>query len=441
MSQRPNAARLIVVQGDASRRDLDITKAVELGRGDACDIVLLDGAASRRHARFEVRGSDYYVLDLGSTNGTFVNGVRIHEARLTDGDEIVLGGVRCKFRAAMPAETMVVGAAPAARGSAGPAKEGDAAGARSPIGRNALFLAARALAERAAMADLPVLLRGETGTGKEIFAQFVHSRSSRAQQPFVALHAAAIPAALFESELFGSEKGAFTGANARREGYIARANGGTLFLDEVGELPLDAQIKLLRVLETGEYHSIGSSAAQHSNFRLIAATNRDLEQAVRAGTFRSDLLFRLNVIEIRLPALRERLDDLPLFVTEFLKPTGRFASQGLIEELTLRNWAGNVRELKNVLEHASLLADGPEIRPEHLPVERDPLDSTIVIPSRTDDTRPSAISLEEAEKAVILKALQKTGGRRGDAARLLGIAEPTLRRKLKRYGLAESENA
>lgn len=447
---RPNAARIVVVQGDASLRELEITKECELGRGDSCDVVLLDGAASRRHARIESRGPDYYIVDLGSTNGSFVNGKRIHESKLIDGDEIVLGGVRIKFRAAMAGETMVVGGAPPrakdtnTNATISPAarnlelNKNEETSPKAPLGRNAQFLAARAVAERASLVDLPILLRGETGTGKEVFAHYIHSRSQRSSGPFIALHAAAIPAPLFEAELFGAEKGAYTGSDTAREGYLTSAAGGTLFLDEVGELPLDAQIKLLRVLDTGEFHSIGSSLTKRTQFRLIAATNRDLERSVRDGTFRGDLLFRLNAIEIKLPPLRERRDDLGILVSEFLKSTGKQPSEDLLEEVAARKWPGNLRELKHALERAAMMADGEILHSEHLPMSSDMLDATISL-SNQEETRHSAVSLDEAEARAIQRALRKTGGKRGEAAKLLGISEPTLRRKLRRLHLETNE--
>lgn len=449
MPERPSAARLVVVQGDASRRELEIGAPVELGRGDTCDLVLLDGSASRRHARIEPRGADYYIVDLGSTNGVFVNSTKVREGRLNDGDEVALGGVRLRFRAPIPGETMVVGSPPArpaptrraekafeSKGSAAGAELPEGSPPKTPMGRNAQFLGVRAVAERAAMSSLPILLRGETGTGKEVFAHYIHSRSDRASGPFVALHAAAIPRELFEAELFGSERGAFTGATERREGYLAMAGGGTLFLDEVGELPMEAQIKLLRVLETGEFHSVGSSATRRSNFRLIAATNRNLECAVREGGFRADLLFRLNAVELKLPPLRERPDDIALFTEAFLNPLGKRPGDGLVDALTARRFPGNVRELRNMLERAAMFADGDVVLPAHLPPEAAiEVVAAHAPPPRRDETTISALTLDNAERLAIERALRKTGGRRGDAAKLLGIAEPTLRRKIRRYGL------
>jgi DNA-binding NtrC family response regulator len=393
-------------------------------------MVLLDGAASRRHARVEARGQDYYITDLGSTNGSFVNGRRIHEHRLEDNDEIALGGVRLRFRAPSPGATFVVGGPAPRTGTAAPAVP-------SPIGRTRAFLEARALAERAALGVLPILILGETGTGKEIFAQYIHSRSPRAAGPFVPLHAAAIPAPLFEAELFGSERGAFTGADARREGHVARASGGTLFLDEIGELSLEAQVKLLRVLETGEYMRVGGSHVQRSDFRLVAATNRDLDAAAREGLFRSDLLFRINAVEVRIPPLRDRRDDISLFIAEFLKPSGKKASEDFVESAAARHWPGNVRELRHAVERAALFSSGTTVTSADLDPAAGtvPVAETVMKTARAGDTSPSALSLDDAERGAILRALRKTGGRRGEAAKLLGIAEPTLRRKLRRYGL------
>ncbi len=435
-------SRLLVVQGDASLREIPVEGAVIVGRGEGCDLLLLDGAASRQHARFEPSGRAIRVVDLESTNGTWVNGKRIREAQLLDGDEVAIGGIRLRVRGAIPGETLVVGGiSPPSRSAKGtPAVP-------SPLGRSAAFVAARGLADRAAASDLPVLLRGETGTGKEVFAHSIHARSRRNAGPFVVLHAAAISPGLFESELFGAEKGAFTGADARRDGFLARSHGGTLFLDEVGELAIDAQVKLLRVLETGEFHPVGSPVPRRSDFRLIAATNRDLERAVQTGAFRSDLLFRLNAVEIRLPPLRERLDDLPLFVDAWLGLGAKSASPDLVAALRSRPWPGNLRELRHVLDRAALVAKGPVVELGDLPPLAPPLaavaaaDATVST-AHPPEAAPAAaappeppVSLDDAEKEAVIRALEATGGKRGAAARRLGISEPTLRRKLRRYGL------
>lgn len=378
--------------------------------------------------QIEPDGTRILLRDLGSTNGTFVNGRRIQSVALQDGDEVAIGGIRLRFRASTPGATFVVG-------SGGPATSGSRPQpAEPPIGRSVQFLKARALAERAAQSTLPVLLRGETGTGKEVFAHFIHSRSARAAGPFIALHAAAIAPGLFEGELFGHERGAFTGADRGREGLIARAASGTLFLDEVGELPLESQVKLLRVLESGEYRPVGGAAARRSDFRLVAATNRDLEAAVRAGQFRSDLLFRLNAFEIALPPLRDRLDDIPLFVTRWTSASGKRADASFLEALRRRPWPGNVRELLHALERAMLLCEGEDLAEEHLP-----LPCATLAASTGETERPQPVSIEEAERAAIEAALARTGGVRSAAARLLGISEPTLRKKVRLYGLDEAK--
>jgi two-component system, NtrC family, response regulator AtoC len=419
----PSLARLVVVQGDASRREVPLERSATIGRGEESELVLLDGACSRRHAQIVRLGGVHVLRDLGSTNGTFVNGKRVREARLSDGDEIAIGGVRIRFRSAIAGETFVVGGAPtASAAAAGPAP--------APTGRSAAILAARALAERAASSSLPVLLRGETGTGKEVFARYIHARGLRAGGPFVPLHAASVPPSLFEAELFGHERGAFTGADARRDGFLARASSGTLFLDEVGELPPEAQVKLLRVLETGEFYPVGSSTLRRSDFRLIAATNRDLERAVPEGSFRSDLLFRLNALQIQLPPLRERREDLPLLIEELLRPTGKTAAPALLEAVSERSWPGNLRELRNALERAALMAAGDVIGPEDLPLPSVDTMAATTLPG-------SPLSMDDAERNAIAHAMAATGGKRGEAARLLGISEPTLRRKLRRYGLGE----
>lgn len=429
VSSSPFVARLLVVQGDASIRELTLDRPRVLGRGEGSDLVLFDSAASRRHVQIEPEGTRVVLRDLGSTNGTFVNGRRTQSVALQDGDEVAIGGIRLRFRASTPGATFVVGSGGQGGSSARPQP------AVPPIGSSIQFLKARALAERAAQSTLPVLLRGETGTGKEVFAHFIHSRSARAAAPFVALHAAAISPGLFEGELFGHERGAFTGADRGREGLIARAGGGTLFLDEVGELPLESQVKLLRVLESGEFRPVGGAAARRSDFRLVAATNRDLEAAVRTGQFRSDLLFRLNAFEIALPPLRDRLDDIPIFVTRWTAASGKRAGASFLEALRRRSWPGNVRELLHALERAMLLCEGEELSEEHLPL------ACATLAASTGETeRPQPVSIEDAERAAIEAALTRTGGVRSAAARLLGISEPTLRKKVRLYGLDEPKS-
>lgn len=287
--------------------------------------------------------------------------------------------------------------------------------------------------EKVAPTDSTVLILGETGTGKELIARALHNAGRRSDRPLLTINCAALPSELIESELFGHEKGAFTGAHQRKHGRFEAANGGTLFLDEIGELPPSIQGKLLRVLQDGEIQRIGSTGTIRVDVRVIAATNRDLHEAMSQGLFRQDLYYRLNVFPIRLPPLRERKEDIPILVGHFVKKyatkTGRpisSTSKRVIDRLCAYRWPGNIRELENIIERAVILSDGETILPgEWLPQDH--------------GTAPSQISyLQEVEREHILKALKaatwRVGGARG-AATLLGLKRTTLEARMKKLGI------
>jgi transcriptional regulator with AAA-type ATPase domain len=283
---------------------------------------------------------------------------------------------------------------------------------------------------RMAAHHAPVLLIGESGTGKELAARGVHDASPRAGTAFVALNCGAITGSLFEAELFGYEKGAFTGANERRDGAFHRAHGGTLFLDEVGELPEEAQTKLLRALESGEVRRVGGTEATYPDVRVVAATNRNLLDAVREGTFRSDLYFRLAVLAVRLPALRERPEDIPVIaeaVARRLHPDVRISAEAH-QALRTYGWPGNARELRNVLTRAFVLS-GPRIEPRSLLFN--PLEG---LPTVSPGARNDRNIIEDAEHEVVRDALRRANGNRTQAAKILGIARSTLLYKLRRWG-------
>ncbi len=296
-----------------------------------------------------------------------------------------------------------------------------------------------ALADRAAATDATVLIVGESGVGKELVARRIHRGSPRAGGPFVAVNCAAIPENLAESELFGHEKGAFTGAEQRRIGRFEAAGGGTLFLDEVGELPEPVQAKLLRALEERTIERVGGSSPIPVDIRLVAATNRDLEAEVAAGRFRQDLFFRLNVVQLRIPPLRQRPGDLEILMPELLRSVSQRLglpalplAQEAMELLRRHTWPGNVRELRNVLERALIAAAGEEIRASDLP----PLGGAAgPAPGDVPAGAAGALSLEKREKQAILEALERTGGHREKAAELLGISVRTLYNRLKQYGI------
>jgi transcriptional regulator with GAF, ATPase, and Fis domain len=288
--------------------------------------------------------------------------------------------------------------------------------------------------EMVAATDSTVLLLGETGTGKELIAREIHRRSRRREAVMVKVNCGAIPTALAESELFGHEKGAFTGALQRKPGRFALANNGTILLDEIGELPLEVQVKLLRVLQEQEFEPIGATRPTHVNGRVIAATNRNLDEAVRRGTFREDLFYRLNIFPIRVPALRERVADVPPlalhFVHEFARRMGkeaRLIGAEAMRQLTAYAWPGNVRELANVLERAVILCDGPVVLEAHL--------GTLARPQTPAAGFPP---LREVERQHILRALEQTRGVLAGphgAARLLGMRRSTVWSRMKKLGI------
>ncbi|RMH54994.1 MAG: sigma-54-dependent Fis family transcriptional regulator [Candidatus Hydrogenedentota bacterium] len=292
-------------------------------------------------------------------------------------------------------------------------------------------------AEKAAKQDLPILIRGETGSGKEVFARWIHRRSERSRGPFVPLNCAALPDSLAESELFGHVRGAFTGATRDRRGRFELARGGTLFLDEVAELTAPLQAKLLRAIETGEFQPLGAERSVKSNARILSATHKDLREAVAKGEFREDLFFRLAVVEFVIPPLRERPRDLRRLAVEFLRDRfGRSApvvEEEAFEVLAGYRWPGNIRELRNVVDRAALFAEGGRITPDDV---RDALPSGAFSTTAREEKKGTLRSArDESERAAIEEALSETGGNVSAAARLLGIDRAHLYRKMKKLGV------
>ena len=310
-----------------------------------------------------------------------------------------------------------------------------------PLGDSPAIRAARDQAERLAVSDATLLLRGETGVGKEVFARYVHACSPRRSEPFLALNVAALPSELLEAELFGYEQGAFTGADRARPGKFEAAGRGTVLLDEVGEIPLELQAKLLRVLEVGEYRRLGGVRLRSLQARVVAATNRDLEAAVRQGQFREDLYFRLAVAELVLPPLRERHQDLRELAEHLLArhgATGVALSPEAWVRLSEYSWPGNVRELSNVLQRAALLCRDRRIEPEDLHLRgatlrpAGPAEAAGAAPP--EEGFPEGFRLEDWELRWVEKAMQTTGGVKTEAARLLGISRRQLDSRLRRLG-------
>jgi two-component system response regulator HydG len=311
-----------------------------------------------------------------------------------------------------------------------------------PVGKSRRFLEALRVADVVAPTDSTVLLGGESGTGKEVLARYIHDASLRADGPFLSINCGALPETLLESELFGHVKGSFTGAVRDKQGLFAAARGGTFFLDEVGEMPPSLQVKLLRVLQQREVIPVGATEALPVDVRIIAATNRDLEEEVRRGNFRSDLFYRLNVLPLDLPPLRDRRDDLLLLIDRFLQDLAadrdmemKALSSEALDAVMVYEWPGNVRELQNALEHATVLAKGSLIEPQHLP-ERITRQKKEPLVAERAQPNPQ---LDLIERAYIMFVLQAEGGNKTRAAEALGIDPSTLYRKLSRYEEIETK--
>ncbi len=553
----------MVIAGDTSRAvELPVLGHVTIGRGADQGVRVDDPTVSRSHARFEVGGPDVWIEDLGSANGTSVNGERVDgRARVQPGDVVTVGDATLllsrvasrEARRVLPHEAWRrrlgeqveqarrfgrplavlalelegardVGAAmgelaaalrpvdlvghfaagrceallpeldPAAaercvehlraRLEAGgvtvraaiavfPEDGGEAAelvdrareglhgqlGAQKTVARSAAMARLVALCDRVAPSMLPVLLLGETGVGKEVLAERIHGASARAAGPLVRVNCATLAGTLIDSELFGHEKGAFTGAVGRKIGWVEQASGGTLFLDEIGELPRDTQAKLLRVLEEKIVVRLGGERSLPVDVRIVAATNRNLLEMAEEGAFRSDLLYRFNAVTIVIPPLRDRVDDVvPLaehFVALYCRQAGRPAmpiDPGARVHLEAQAWPGNVRELRNVMERAVLLASGAGVvrldhlrGPSELPVA--PRLRALAAARPSGSGRPTEpptagsgantleIDLEAVERDRLLRALEQTGGNRTHAAKLLDMPRRTFLYKLKRFGI------
>jgi two-component system, NtrC family, response regulator AtoC len=415
-----------------------------IGRADECDVRIADAAVSRRHAIIHV-GPPLQIEDLGGANGTLVSAAggrsgraeTVHLRRLSSeraelsvGDAVNLGGAVAVIRrapAASPPET------------AGPG-EGEV------VLRDDAMRLVYEQAGRAAQSMLPVLVLGETGVGKDVLARAIHRMSPRASKPFLALNCAALAESLLESELFGHEKGAFTGALTTRPGLIESADGGTLFLDEIGDMPLSTQVKLLRVLEQREVMRVGARAPRSINVRFVAATNQELESAASAGRFRQDLYFRLNGLSLTIPPLRERRGEIAEFARRFLASASSQLEQSVAPTLSPQalaaleaySWPGNVRELRNVIERAVVLATGESILLEHLPPK---VAARTTEPSATP-ARPASSEMDQLKRDLnalarqrVLDALAQCDGNQTRAAELLGVSRRTLINRLEEYGI------
>jgi DNA-binding NtrC family response regulator/pSer/pThr/pTyr-binding forkhead associated (FHA) protein len=401
-----------------------------VGKDASNDLVLSQRFVSGRHLKVTRQHNRFLVRDQHSTNGTWLGGVRVFEAEVPFFTTLRVG------EAELCIEPAVTG------GSLRPAGQTFGIIGNDPAVRGLLELIDRVAPSTAAVAIL-----GESGTGKELVARAVHARSSRAQAAFIPVNCAAISKELIESELFGHEKGAFTGALAARKGAFEEADGGTLFLDEVGELPLELQAKLLRALESGEIKRVGAARPQTVDVRIVAATNRDLLAQARAGKFREDLYYRLCVIPLTLPPLRSRKGDIPALAEHFIRafaPRGQSVSlsPAAREALERYSWPGNIRELRNVIHRALLLRRGPAIDAGDLAFdaggahEVDLTAGLEFVPGMTLEAM-----LSRAERQIVESALKRFGNNKERVARELGVARSTLFKRLKEWGLTQGEQA
>jgi DNA-binding NtrC family response regulator len=415
----PALIRVIGAKAMPSHRRLTHGSCI-VGASATADVVVTDPEVSRRHVELSLVPEGIHVTDLGSRNGTFYLGQRVERMTLALGSRLRIGSAE-----------LVLDVDPDALAD----EDGAATAYRGLLGASAAMRKLFSLLVRLEGSLVNVLIEGESGVGKELVASALHRGSSLAAAPFVALNCGALSRELIASELFGHVRGAFTGALDARKGAFERAHGGTLFLDEIGELPLDVQPMLLRVLEAGELTPVGGNSSTKVKVRVLAATNRHLPDAVSDGSFREDLFFRLAVVTLRIPALRERMDDIALLASSFAtsEGVGKLPDE-LIGELSGRLWPGNVRELKNAIRAYAALGDLPEQRrtPHH-----DALDDALA--QVVDASRPYAEQKDEVAlrftKIYLDHLLRRTGGNQTDAARIAGLDRGYLGKLLARHGL------
>lgn len=447
----------IVTQQKANRREWVFEHGIiTIGSMDDNNLVIADETVSRHHAQIIQDNDAYIIRDLNSTNGTWVNQVRIKEAYLSEGCLLKFGNADFIFQP-MDEDVAVVPSEEAQFGDI--------------VGGNVKMREIYGILEKIAPTNATVIIEGETGTGKEVIAHTLHKMSQRANKPFVVFDCGAVPESLIESELFGHEKGSFTGAIMTRQGLFELAQGGTIFLDELGELSLELQPKLLRVLEQREVRRVGSAKPISVDVRVIAATNRKLEDEVRNNRFREDLFYRLSVVRLFLPPLRDRIDDLPLLVKYFLKKNAfnrdvngnlklRSISREALRAMTQYTWPGNVRELLNVVERACSLADGDCIElndlPEHvahcfyepkltpsIDIPAPSLSPAQPIAKGTPDIDYASMTFKEAkeewlscfEGEYIRKLLERNHFNISQASRESGIDRKYFRKLMKKYGI------
>jgi DNA-binding NtrC family response regulator len=417
--------RLHVVEGPEKGRVWTSESAqCSIGSLASNDVVIKDDTVSRFHCEIVADASGARVRDLDSLNGTLVDGVKVVEAHLRDDSALRLGATVVRFRY---------------RSESNELRASEATSFGGMIGSSPAMRRAFALLERAAASNATVLLEGETGTGKGRAAQAIHDESARKGMPFETLDCGSIPATLIESELFGHERGAFTGATAARAGVIEQASGGTLFLDEIGEMPIDLQPKLLRVLENREIRRVGASQRRPVDVRIIAATNRDLRAEVNAGRFRPDLYFRIAVLKIAIPPLRERREDLPALVEGMLSALGATPAEAaplrtpeFQAQIARARWPGNVRELRNCVERCLVFEDARSVTEDEPASSRRPAAAD---GARLPLTEARQNAVDAFEKRYLEELIAAHGGKMSRAAEAAGINRVYLYKLLRRHGL------
>lgn len=403
---------------------------IRIGADESCLLTIDDPTISREHAEVQFTDRGYLLVDLDSTNGTTLDGKRIERAYLSPGSTIGIGSTVITF-SQVDEEIRV---------------EVDETGELGEmIGESTQMRQLFGLIRKIAPMDVTLLITGETGTGKDLVSRAVHELSDRRKKPFVVLDCAAIPPNLIESEIFGHEKGSFTGADRARIGAFERADGGTIFLDELGELRLDLQPRLLRVLETREVRRVGGEKVRRVDVRVLAATNRDLGKEIQAGNFREDLFFRLSVINIALPSLRERRDDIPVLAERFLNdPTvvarhGRKVfSEAAMNLLVTYDWPGNIRELLNLVQQMVTLFDGDVIGVDALPPRfstGEQSGSPMLLDSGVSFKEAKESLLSNFEREYISNILRACDGNISEAARRSGLHRKSIERLAKKYSL------
>lgn len=405
---------LVVVDGPDEGRKVTVRGKVTVGTHESADLVLTDRSVSRRHVELQPSGDGLWLRDLESTNGTFLRTTRVREALLEPGSDFDVGRTRVEIRT-----TTTRSRVPLSRRT----RFGGLVGESKAMRR--LF----ALLERVCATDVTVLIEGETGTGKELAARALHECGQRSQGPFQVVDCSAVSPTLIEAELFGHARGAFTGAERERPGAFEFAHGGTVFLDEVGELPLELQPKLLRILQEREVRRLGEQAVRPVDVRVVAATNRNLADEVGRGKFREDLYYRLAVFRVTMPALRERADDVPLLVQHFLRDRpGVQVSDETLRKLQRASWPGNVRELHNAVERALLLSF------DELDTTGPSLTSAMAVDTSRPFKEAKGELVDEFERQYLQELLHKTEGNVSKAAREAGIDRKHMERLIKKHG-------